>query len=260
MVRWWPWAALLALVGGVILWQAYPTGRIVPEVLRVRVVATHPHDRDAFTQGLLFHDGLLYESTGIRGQSTVREVELETGEVRRRADLPEEHFGEGLARVGDELVQLTWQSGKALVWSIDRFEPVREHDYRGEGWGLCFDGERLVMSDGTAWLAFRDPQTFERIGEVRVTRAGRPLRHLNELECVDGAVYANVWTQEHIARIDPDSGEVTAWIDASGLLAQGDRNGNEDVLNGIAYLPESGRFLLTGKRWPHLFEVEFVPE
>jgi len=208
VVRWWPWAALLALVGGVILWQAYPTGRTVPQGLRLEVVATHPHARDAFTQGLLVHEGKLYESTGLRGRSTLREVDIESGEVLRKVELDDEHFAEGLARVGDELVQLTWQSGKAFRYRIADFELVGEHDYTGEGWGLCFDGERLVMSDGTAWLSFRDPQTFERIGEVRVTRAGRPLRRLNELECVDGQVFANVWTDEHIARIDPETGEV----------------------------------------------------
>lgn len=227
--------------------------------MRARVIRALDHDRGAFTQGLVYHGGKLYESTGLHGRSTLREVDLETGEVRRKVDLPRELFAEGLARVEDRLVQLTWRSGKALVWSVDGFEQIAEHEYSGEGWGLCFDGERLVMSDGTAWLSFRDPETFERIGEVRVTRAGRPVRRLNELECVDGAIYANVWMNDSIARIDPDTGEVTGWIDASGLLSREDRAGDEDVLNGIAYVPETGRFLLTGKNWPRLFEVEFVP-
>ncbi len=253
------WLTLGALVIGVVLWQLYPSGRTVPQAMRVRVLRSHPHDPDAFTQGLVYHDGALFESTGLRRHSTLREVDVESGEVRRKVELPDELFAEGLARVGDRFVQLTWQAGKALVWSADGFEKIREHEYTGEGWGLCFDGERLVMSDGTAWLTFRDPETFERIGEVRVTRAGRPVRRLNELECVDGSVYANVWMDDHIARIDPATGEVTAWIDASGLLSRDDRHGGEDVLNGIAYVPETGRFLLTGKKWARLFEVEFAP-
>lgn len=252
------WITGLALVGGIVLWQLLPAGSTVPASMRVRVIRSFPHDPEAFTQGLVFHEGKLYESTGLRGHSTIRRVALDTGEVEHRVSLPGNMFGEGLARVGDELVQLTWRDGKAIVWSLDRFNKVREHEYRGEGWGLCYDGERLIMSDGTAWLAFHDPRTFERIGEVRVTRAGRPVRHLNELECVDGAVYANVWMDDHIARIDPSTGEVTSWIDASGLLSEEDRHGREDVLNGIAYVPETGHFLLTGKNWSRVFEVEFV--
>jgi glutaminyl-peptide cyclotransferase len=257
--KYWPWLAGLAVVAGIAAWQLTPETRSVPEAMRARVIRSFPHDRQAFTQGLLWHGGKLYESTGLHRQSTLRRVDPETGEVEQRVELPDEMFAEGLARVGDELVQLTWQDGKALVWSIEGLTRVREHEYRGEGWGLCFDGERLIMSDGTDWLAFRDPETFERIGEVRVTRAGRPLRKLNELECADGAVYANVWTDDHIARIDPETGEVTAWIDASGLLSDEDRRGGEDVLNGIAYVPETGHFLLTGKNWPRVYEVEFVP-
>jgi glutaminyl-peptide cyclotransferase len=192
----------------------------------------------------------------MHGESTGRRVALETGEVEKQVDLDEELFGEGLARVGDRLIQLTWRDGKALVWDLHTFEKVGEFEYTGEGWGLCFDGRRLVMSSGNDRLQFRDPETFEKIGEVRVTRAGRRLRRLNELECVDGMVYANVWTDDHIARIDPETGEVTAWIDAGGLLDPEDRQGGEDVLNGIAYVPETGHFLLTGKRWPHVYEVE----
>ncbi|MBW2464268.1 MAG: glutaminyl-peptide cyclotransferase [Deltaproteobacteria bacterium] len=234
-------------------------GSSIPESLVLRVVRTHPHDPEAFTQGLLMHDGDLFESTGLRGESTLRRVDLETGESRGSVDVPDEFFAEGLARVGDHLVQLTWQAGTALVWDLETLEKVGEHEYRGEGWGLCYDGERLIMTSGNDRLQFRDPDTFEKLGEVRVTRAGRRLRQLNELECVDGLVYANVWTDDHIARIDPDTGEVTAWIDASHLLAEEDRNGGEDVLNGIAYMPDTGHFLLTGKRWSQVYEVEFAP-
>ena len=257
--RLYAWLAVAALAIGVLVWQLFPGGSTVPAAMRMQVIRSLPHDPEAFTQGLVYDDGKLYESTGLRGRSTLRRVALETGEVEQRVELPDDVFAEGLARVGDTLVQITWQSGKAFVWTLDGFDRVREHEYRGEGWGLCYDGARLIMSDGTEYLGFYDPDTFERVGEVRVTRAGRPVRKLNELECVDGVVYANVWMDDHIARIDPESGEVTAWIDASGLLEEEHRHGREDVLNGIAYVPETGRFLLTGKNWARLYEVEFVP-
>ena len=231
-------------------------GTTVPEALRVEVVRRHPNDTDAFTQGLLWHDGELYESTGLEGRSTLRRTSVE-GEVRQRVDVPGDFFAEGLARVGDRLFQLTWQSGKAFVYDRETFEKVAEHDYEGEGWGLCFDGEHLVMSDGSDRLAFRDPESFEVVREVRVTRIGRPLRRLNELECVDGAVYANVWQSDDIVRIDPATGAVTATIDASGLLTRAERR-RTDVLNGIAWLPDRERFLITGKLWPWAFEVELV--
>lgn len=235
-------------------------GTTVPEALRVEVLATHAHDREAFTQGLLWHDGRLYESTGLEGHSTLRSVDLVTGEVQRRHELSDELFAEGLARVGENLLQLTWQSGRAFVYRSGDFSVVREHEYEGEGWGLCHDGERLVMSDGSSDLTFRDPETFEDLGRVAVTKLGRPLRNLNELECVDGQVYANVWMTDEIVRIDPASGRVTATIDASDVYPTAQRRRDRaDVLNGIAWMPESARFVITGKRWPHLYEVRFVP-
>ncbi len=222
----------------------------------MRVVATYPHDTDAYTQGLLWHDGTLYESTGQYGESTVRQVELATGRVLRQAELPREYFGEGLALVGDRLVQLTWQEGVALIWGLADFAPRGEHRYTGEGWGLCYDGRRLVMSDGSARLTFRDPESFAVTGGVDVAVAGVPADRLNELECVEGVVYANVWRDQEIFRIDPDNGRVTAVIDASGLLSAKERL-PADVLNGIAYRPETGTFFVTGKLWPKLFEVVF---
>ena len=257
--RWLVIAAAAALVVGVLVWEGSPPGTVAPESLRLLVIERHPHDTGAFTQGLLWHEGKLYESTGQYGESTVRRVDLATGEVEEQTPLPDDLFAEGLARMGDELVQITWRGRKALVWDLGDLSSVREHSYHGEGWGLCFDGERFVMSTGSDRLVFRDPRTFERIGEVRVKRAGRPLRRLNELECVDGLVYANIWMDDNIARIDPETGDVTGWIDASGLLPEDERTGGEDVLNGIAYIPETGHFLLTGKNWPFLFEVDFVP-
>lgn len=230
-----------------------------PPRLMVKVISTRPHDTSAYTQGLVWHEGRLYESAGLYGQSSLREVDPATGEVRRRVDLPRQYFGEGLARVGDRLVQITWQEGAALVYRLSDLEKIGELRYTGEGWGLCHDGARLVRSDGTDLLTFHDPETFAAVGEVRVRMGGAPVDRLNELECVDGAVYANVYQTEDIVRIDPATGEVTAVIDASGLLAAGDYQAGAEVLNGIAWMPETERFLITGKRWPLMFEVELVP-
>jgi len=235
--------------------------------LSVHILASHPHQHDAFTQGLLWHDGVLYESTGQHGQSSLRKVDLETGKVLEQRDLPEELFGEGLALIpGDRLVQLTWQSGVALVWSRKSFARLGEHTYPGEGWGLTYDGKRLVMSDGSSWLTFRDPDSFEELSRVQVTLDGRPLSQLNELEWVDGSVWANVWGATEVVRIDPTTGKVTAMADLGVLYGQLDPREAQgiDVLNGIAYRPpaapgEDGVFLVTGKYWPRLFEVVFEP-
>jgi glutamine cyclotransferase len=226
--------------------------------LRARVVRTFPHDRSAFTQGLLYHEGRLYESTGLVGRSSLRRVDPDNGRVEADVSLEPPFFGEGLARVGNELVQLTWQNGKAFVWQLPAFTRVREYKYQGEGWGLCHDGKRLVMSDGSDKLTFRDASSFASSGQVAVARSGAPVRHLNELECAGGLVYANIWGSDNIARIDPATGEVTGWIDAGGLLSRAERAGT-DVLNGIAHVPERNTFYITGKLWPRLFEVEFVP-
>jgi len=237
---------------------AAPRPADAPERLAVKVLSVRPHDAQAFTQGLLLHGGSLFESTGLNGSSSLREVDPATGKVKRRVSVPSEYFAEGLAAVGDRLIQLTWKEEKAFVYRLADFKPAGELRYDGEGWGLAFDGRRLVMSDGSDRLTFRDPRTFAVLGEVRVTLAGRPLTQLNELECVDGAVYANVWQMDQIVRIDPASGKVTAVIDASGLLTPAERQ-NADVLNGIAWDPARKTFLITGKLWPKLFEVTFVP-
>jgi glutaminyl-peptide cyclotransferase len=226
--------------------------------MRLKVVRTLPHDPEAFTQGVIFYDGKFYESTGLHGRSSVRRVDPESGVVERKVDLPAKFFGEGLARVGGQLIQLTWQEGRALVWNLSTMRKEKEFSYEGEGWGLCFDGRHLIMSDGSDRLALRDPETFAKTGEVVVRRAGKPVRNLNELECVDNVVYANVWQDNHIARIDIRSGEVTGWIDATGLLSPEEER-RADVLNGIAYLPTTGHLVITGKLWPKAFEVEIVP-
>jgi glutamine cyclotransferase len=224
-----------------------------PAALGLTVVGRYPHDPAAFTQGLLISDGRLFESTGLNGASSVREVDVATGHVLRRADLGDEYFGEGLAAVGDRLVQLTWRSGLAFVFDRDSFAPVGQFRYDGEGWGLCDDGSRLVMSDGTPRLTFRDRTTFAALGQVEVTDGGAPVDELNELECVGGKVLANVWHSDRIARIDPATGRVDGWLDAASLRPAG--AGAEDVLNGIAYDPASDTYLLTGKRWPSLYRV-----
>jgi glutaminyl-peptide cyclotransferase len=227
--------------------------------LRLKVVHTYPHDSRAFTQGLLMLDGKLYESTGLYGHSSVRRVDLASGMVEQQSILPPELFGEGLARVGQRLIQLTWKNGKALVWDVGTLTKVTEFSYDGEGWGLCFDGKRLVMSDGSDRLTFRNATTFDKEGEVHVRRVGRPLGNLNELECGRGPIYANVWQDSHIARIDAATGEVTGWIDASGLLDRSEAV-SADVLNGIAEMDGSGHLLVTGKLWPHLFDDDIVSD
>ena len=217
-----------------------------------------PHDPAAYTQGLVWDHGTLYESAGLYGRSSLRQVDPRTGEVLRRLDVPPGFFAEGLAEVGNRLLQLTWKEGVAFVYEPRSFERVGEFRYEGEGWGLCDDGRRLVMSDGSDHLGFRDRRTFALLGGVNVLLDGRPATQLNELECVGGAVYANVWMTDQILRIDPASGRVTAVIDAGGLLDAAEQ-AQADVLNGIAYDPEKKTFLITGKLWPKMFEVVFIP-
>ena len=221
------------------------------------VVSRRPHDDTAFTQGLqLDAAGRLFESTGLHGESTLREVDPVSGEVLRIRRLPDEQFGEGLALVGDELIQLTWRRGLARRFEAETFELIRRHRYEGQGWGLCFDGQRLVMSDGSDELEFRDPVTFEVLGSVEVTLMGESLRRLNELECVADDVWANVWYSDTIVRIDPTDGRVTGVLDLSGIIEPHPADTNRgSVLNGIAYDAAADTFLVTGKRWPELLEI-----
>ena len=223
-----------------------------------RVVAAYPHDRRAFTQGLVLRDGVLYESTGLVGQSSLRVVNPQTGEVLRQVQVAAPYFAEGLADVGPRLLQLTWQHGLAFVYDRQTLARTGEFKYSGEGWGLCHSGRSLFMSDGSATLTERDPQSFAVQRSIRVTQDGAPVERLNELECVGAYVYANVWTTDTIVKIDAASGRVTARIDAAGLLGPMDRVG-VDVLNGIAHDPSDGTFLITGKLWPRLFRVRFEP-
>ena len=230
----------------------------VPEVLN-----TFEHDPEAFTQGLLLFDGKLYESTGINGASSLREVNLETGEVERILPLADKYFGEGLARVDDKLYQITWRSGEAFVYDLATFELEQTFEYTTEGWGLCYDGEDLYMTDGTARLFRRDPATFEeeRVVTVTLSKGGesKEIINLNELECVGEHVYANVWQTDIIVKIDKSTGNIVSEIDASALFPAGERPSDPNaVLNGVAYNPERETFYLTGKLWPKLFEVRFV--
>ncbi len=225
--------------------------------LRAQVVQSYPHDRGAFTQGLVLNGKTLFESTGLVGRSTLREVEVATGRVVRSVDVAPPIFAEGLAQIGTSLFQLTWQNEKVLTYDAATFKQTGELTYRGEGWGLCHDGRQLVMSDGSDKLTFRQPSDFSVARTLPVTMDGRPVPNLNELECVDGLVYANVWQTDTIVRIDAKTGRVLALIDSSALLTPSERAGT-DVLNGIAYDPADQTFLITGKLWPKLFRVRFA--
>jgi glutamine cyclotransferase len=230
------------------------SGAAAPARFGYSIVRTYPHDPRAFTQGLQYHDGFLYEGTGQHGQSSIRKVRLDTGEVLQRRALPDQFFGEGIAVWNTQLFQLTWQSGVAFVYDLQTFAPVRQFSYAGEGWGLTDDGALLIMSDGTEFLRFIDPATFKETGRIRVTASGEPVTNLNELEYVKGEVLANVWQTDLVARIDPASGRVTGWIDLTGLLSPRER-ASTDVLNGIAYDEAGGRLFVTGKWWPRVFEI-----
>lgn len=234
-------------------------GAVAVEQLGVRVHQAIPHDPEAFTQGLVWWRGKLYESTGRYGRSELRRLDPATGVVEQRSPIPKLFFGEGLARLGNRLIMLTWHAGQAFRFGIDDFARHGTLAYRGEGWGLCHDGERFVMSDGSNRLTFRDSESFARRGAVHVTLDGTPLARLNELECVAGGVYANVWGQDFLVRIDPATGTVTQRIDAAGLL-DADAARRADVLNGIAFDPDAERFYITGKLWPTMFAVTFAAE
>ncbi len=233
-----------------------PTHPGAVERLAVHVVAVRPHDPASFTQGLIWDGRNLLESVGQYGTSALLRVELESGRALRRMELPPEIFGEGLALAGDRLVQLSWREGKAFFYGAAEFQSLGQATYTGEGWGLTFDGTRLWMSDGSDTLTVRDPRTLAVLERRRVTLDGRARDYLNELEWVDGRLYANVWQSDDILRIDPASGKVEAVIDAGGLLSPEERAAT-DVLNGIAYDPARKVFLITGKLWPKLFEVTF---
>jgi len=225
-------------------------------VYTYQVVRTYPHDPAAFTQGLEFVDGALYEGTGLNGRSSIRKVKLDTGEVLQRRDISSEYFGEGITLWKTDLIELTWQSGIAFVYDGATFQERRTFRYLGEGWGLTHDATNLIMSDGTDRLRLLDPATFAERRRIQVTAGGMPVRNLNELEVVKGEIFANVWQTNMIARIATD-GRVVGWLDLNGLLAPSERAG-VDVLNGIAYDEAKDRLFVTGKLWPKLFEIKLI--
>ncbi len=223
-----------------------------------KIVKAYPHDPFAFTQGLVYENGVLYEGTGLYGQSTLRMVELETGRVLKIRQLEPQYFGEGIALWQEQIVQLTWREQKGFIYHKASFDLLKEFSYATEGWGITHDGKKLIMSDGSANLYFLDPQTLREIGRITVTENERPVARLNELEYVKGEVYANVWMTDRIAIISLETGRVKAWIDLTGLLKAEDRKGSEDVLNGIAYDRQGDRLFVTGKLWPKLFHIELT--
>ena len=231
-----------------------------PRQYTFKVVHIFPHDPTAFTQGLAYRDGYLYEGTGLNGRSSVRKVRLQTGEVVQHVDLPAEIFGEGIALVKNEFFELTWQSHTAFVYDADDFHLLRKFSYRGEGWGLTSNGEELFMSDGTSEIRVLDAGTFRERRRIKVHDGATPIEQLNELEFVEGEIYANVWQTDRIARISPKTGTVIAWIDLAGILSPMYQRQADAVLNGIAYDARKKRLFVTGKLWPSMFEIRVVPK
>ena len=226
---------------------------------RYKVVKTYPHDPQAFTQGLVYEDGILYEGTGLYGQSALTKRDLESDKVLKRERLPRQHFGEGIAVFRDKIIQLTWQSQTGFVYDKTTFRLLKEFSYPGEGWGLTHDGKQLIMSDGTATLRFLDPNTFVETRRITVRDSGRDVTLLNELEFIHGQIFANIWSSDSIVIIAPETGQVTARLDLTHLWPVSERPSPEFVLNGIAYLPKSNHLLITGKCWPKLYEIVVSP-
>ena len=224
-----------------------------------RVVHAYPHDAQAFTQGLVFADGQLYESTGLNGRSSLRMDDLTTGSVLQRLSVPSQYFAEGLTDWGSTLIQLTWKAHTAFVYDRFSFRLLRTFQFSGEGWGLTQDGKHLILSDGSSTLRFLNPETFAEVRRIAVTDHGAPVKELNELEYVHGEIYANIWYSNKIARISPETGRVLGWIDLSGILPASELQDPGAVLNGIAYDARHDRLFVTGKLWPKLFEIQVVP-
>jgi len=224
-----------------------------------KVIHVYPHDPNAFTEGLFYLNGFLYESTGIEGHSSIRKVQLQTGEVVLSHDLPLQYFGEGITYQGNRLIGLTWKSKVGFIYNLDSLSVEGQFKYAGEGWALTSNASEIIMSDGTSELRLLDPKTLREVRRVRVTAHGKPVDQLNELEWVQGTILANIWQTDRIARIDPNTGDIIAWIDLTGLLPAPYRiPGHTDVLNGIAYDQSADRLFVTGKMWPKLFEIQIV--
>jgi len=250
---------IVLLAAGIVLFFLFSRKPDTPAAWTYKLVNTFDHDPKAFTQGLVFEDGFLYEGTGLNGRSQLRKVELETGKVLQTHKLPDEFFGEGITIYGDRIIQLTYLSRVGFVYNKETFELLQEFNYQTEGWGLTHDGKNLIMSDGTPMLYFLDPETFVQINKIMVLDQDSPVWGLNELEYIDGQIYANVWPTERIVKIEPETGEVIGWIDAEGILAPEDHSEPVDVFNGIAYDPAGHRLFVTGKFYPKLYEIKLIP-
>ena len=249
------------VVGGLLavilsFWQN-PIDPVSPIHYTYQIIKTHPHDTTAFTEGLVFNDGVLYESTGEYGFSSLRQVNLEDGVIQHEVLLPNQYFGEGLTVVNDSLVQLTWREKIGFIYDKETFGLLGNFSYSSEGWGLTFNGSALIMSDSTSKLTFLDPVTFQMVRQVNVHDGNTPVTNINELEYINGAVYANIWMQQKIAIINPQTGTVEGWIDLTGIYQS---NNLDDVLNGIAYDSQTNRLLITGKDWPNLYEITIIPK
>ena len=253
--------ALLLAMAAIGFTQAQRSGGAPVPTYGYHVVRSYPHDRDAFTQGLIFRGGFFYEGTGLNGRSGIRKVKLETGEVVQSKPLAPEYFGEGITDWKGQLLQLTWQSQVGFVYDMNTFEPTKRWTYSGEGWGLTHDDTRMIMSDGSAQLRFIDPASLKETGRITVRDASGPVEHLNELEYVKGEIFANVWLTDRVVRISPKDGRVTGWIDLAGLLSPTERTEVQrggGVLNGIAYDAGADRLFVTGKLWPRIFEIRLT--
>jgi glutamine cyclotransferase len=236
-----------------------PAAGSAPTLYTYEVVDQFPHDPAAFTQGLVYEDGILFEGTGLRGESSLREVDLESGTVLRRHDLEDQYFGEGITLFDDKIYQITWQEQTGFIYDPATFEPLGTFSYPHEGWGITHDGQRLIVSDGTPTIRFWDPETLAEIGRITAHDDQGTVERLNELEYINGEIWANIWLTDQIARISPETGEVTGYVDMTGLLDTSNLTQPVDVLNGIAYDAENDRLFVTGKLWPTLFEIEVVP-
>lgn len=249
----------ILLLPGACIAQSADTRPITPAPeYTFQVLHVYPHDPNAFTQGLAYRNGFLYEGTGLKGHSSLRKVRLETGEVVRQIDLPNEFFGEGITLLNKKVVQLTWLSHTGFVYDLSTFHLLRQFTYSGEGWGLTTNGHELLLSDGSADIRVLDPETFEERQHFTVHDGSEPIAQLNELEFVDGEIYANVWQTDRIARISPQSGKVVGWIDLTGILSPMYRRERDAVLNGIAYDPQGKRLFVTGKLWSSVFQIKAV--
>jgi len=250
---------LLLLLAACSAVPAADTNEADPPVYSYRIEAAYPHDSSAFTQGLFYLNGQLYESTGLNGRSTIRRVRIDDGQVQQYVSLPSEVFGEGIVNWGGQIINITWQNHMGWRWDLNTLQRLGEWHYPGEGWGLTQDGRNIIMSDGSPYLRFLDPNTLQEVRRIQVTASGAPVRQLNELEYVRGEILANIWQTDLIARIDPATGRVTGWIDLSRLSAGVPGRSEDDVLNGIAFDAEHDRLFVTGKNWPQLFEIEIGP-